>query len=215
MKMYGRVLEPHRVYRHQLRPVITQGAEAMDTIFSQPKGRSHREEWVAELGDLPRRDQAPYVRSAQPFVAPTSAKADAQFSRPPALILLLTVILALVFCGYLAWLGGPGPYIGGLIAIFDLVILALVSATMLRDKASGRLRLSRRTRYALDLALRLLSPVDRQRYREEWAAELGDLPRRDQTPYAFRLLSHAWSLRRELSEKPRKTRALAWSSSVW
>lgn len=26
-----------RVYRHQLRPVITQGAEAMDTIFSQPK----------------------------------------------------------------------------------------------------------------------------------------------------------------------------------
>ena len=27
-----------RVYRHQLRPVITQGAEAMDAIFSQPKG---------------------------------------------------------------------------------------------------------------------------------------------------------------------------------
>ena len=26
-----------RVYRHQLRPMITQGAEAMDTIFSQPK----------------------------------------------------------------------------------------------------------------------------------------------------------------------------------
>ena len=26
-----------RVYRHQLRPVITQGAEAMDAIFSQPK----------------------------------------------------------------------------------------------------------------------------------------------------------------------------------
>ncbi len=26
-----------RVYRHQLRPVITQGAEAMDTIFNQPK----------------------------------------------------------------------------------------------------------------------------------------------------------------------------------
>ena len=26
-----------RVYRHQLRPVITQGAEVMDTIFSPPK----------------------------------------------------------------------------------------------------------------------------------------------------------------------------------
>jgi integrase len=26
-----------RVYRHQLRPVITQGAEAMDTIFNPTK----------------------------------------------------------------------------------------------------------------------------------------------------------------------------------
>ena len=26
-----------RAYRHQLRPVITQGAEAMDTIFNPPK----------------------------------------------------------------------------------------------------------------------------------------------------------------------------------
>jgi hypothetical protein len=29
----------------------------------------------------------------------------------------------LSFCGYLAWLGGPGPYIGGLIAIFDLAAM--------------------------------------------------------------------------------------------
>ena len=61
---------------------------------------------------------------------------------------------------------------------------------------------SRRARCATDLALRLLSPVHRQRYREEWAAELAALPRRDQAPYAFRLLSLAWSLRRELSGKP-------------
>ena len=33
----GTPLLAARVYRHQLRPVITQGAEAMDTIFSQPK----------------------------------------------------------------------------------------------------------------------------------------------------------------------------------
>jgi hypothetical protein len=63
-------------------------------------------------------------------------------------------------------------------------------------------KLSRRTRCATDLALRLLSPVDRQRYREEWAAELAHLPRCDQAPSALRLLSRAWSLRRELSGKP-------------
>jgi hypothetical protein len=61
---------------------------------------------------------------------------------------------------------------------------------------------SRRTRCATDLAVRLLSPVHRQRYRQEWAAELVDLPRCDQAPYAFRLLSRGWLLRRELSEKP-------------
>ncbi len=37
--------------------------------------------------------------------------------RPRALGAL---IIVLSFCGYLAWLGGPGPYIGGLIAILDL-----------------------------------------------------------------------------------------------
>jgi hypothetical protein len=29
----------------------------------------------------------------------------------------------LSFCGYLAWLGGPGPYIGGLVAILDLAAM--------------------------------------------------------------------------------------------
>src|SRR6266567_729839 len=40
--------------------------------------------------------------------------------------------------------------------------------------------------------------------RREWAAELAALPCRDQAPHAFRLLSHAWSLRQELNEKPPK-----------
>ena len=44
--------------------------------------------------------------------------------------------------------------------------------------------------------------MHRQRYREEWAAELADLPRPDQAPYAFRLLFQGWSLRRELNGKP-------------
>ena len=54
---------------------------------------------------------------------PASAEVNAQLSRPRALILLLAVILVLVFCGYLASLGGPGPYIGGLIAILDLLVM--------------------------------------------------------------------------------------------
>jgi hypothetical protein len=41
----------------------------------------------------------------------------AQSGRPRALGALIVV---LSFCGYLAWLGGPGPYIAGVIAILDL-----------------------------------------------------------------------------------------------
>jgi hypothetical protein len=41
----------------------------------------------------------------------------AQSGRPRALGALIVV---LSFCGYLAWLGGPGPYIAGLIALLDL-----------------------------------------------------------------------------------------------
>lgn len=44
----------------------------------------------------------------------------AQSGRPRALGAL---IIVLSFCGYLAWLGGPGPYIGGFIAILDLVVM--------------------------------------------------------------------------------------------
>ena len=71
---------------------------------------------------------------------------------------------------------------------------------------------SRRTRGSTALGLRLLSPLDRQRYREEWAAELADLPRCDQAPSAFRLLSRAWSLRRALSGKPSRAPQVGLSS---
>jgi hypothetical protein len=85
---------------------------------------------------------------------------------------------------------------------FTIVSDSIVRKDTAKAPADRPKRLSRRTRCAADLALRLLSPADRQRYREEWAAELADLPRRDQAPYAFRLLSRAWWLRRELSGKP-------------
>jgi hypothetical protein len=44
----------------------------------------------------------------------------AHSGRPRALGAL---IIVLSFCGYLAWLGGPGPYIAGLIAILDLGVM--------------------------------------------------------------------------------------------
>jgi hypothetical protein len=59
---------------------------------------------------------ANYVERA-PYEVPERL---AQSGRPRALGAL---IIVLSFCGYLAWLGGPGLYIGGLIAILDLVVM--------------------------------------------------------------------------------------------
>jgi len=59
---------------------------------------------------------ANYVERA-PYEVPERL---AQSGRPRALGAL---IIVLSFCGYLAWLGGPGPYIGGLIAIVDLGVM--------------------------------------------------------------------------------------------
>ncbi len=59
---------------------------------------------------------AAYVERA-PYEVPERL---AQAGRPRALGAL---IIVLSFCGYLAWLGGPGPYIGGLIAILDLAVM--------------------------------------------------------------------------------------------
>ncbi len=67
--------------------------------------------------------------------------------------------------------------------------------------ASKPARVSRRTQCATGLAVRLLPPVDRARYREEFATELADLPRCDQAPYAVRLVCRSWSLRRSLTGK--------------
>jgi hypothetical protein len=61
-------------------------------------------------------DTANYVDRA-PYEVPERL---AQSGRPRALGALIVV---LSFCGYLAWLGGPGPYIGGLIALVDLAAM--------------------------------------------------------------------------------------------
>jgi hypothetical protein len=70
-----------------------------------------------------------------------------------------------------------------------------------RGTATQRAKVSRRTRCATGVAVRLLPPADRERYREEFAAELADLPRADQAPYAIRLAWRALSLRRSLVGK--------------
>jgi hypothetical protein len=79
-------------------------------------------EQAPELYDLwlkiaqERADTGNYVQRA-PYQIPERL---AQSGRPRALSALVVV---LAFCGYLAWLGGPGPYIAGLIAVLDLIAM--------------------------------------------------------------------------------------------
>jgi hypothetical protein len=65
----------------------------------------------------------------------------AQSGRPRALGALIVV---LSFCGYLAWLGGPGPYIGGLIAILDLGAMFGMFFGLRPDRLSEPGRLDRK-----------------------------------------------------------------------
>ena len=70
----------------------------------------------------------------------------AQSGRPRALGALIVV---LSFCGYLAWLGGPGPYIGGVIAILDLIAMLGVLFALQPDRLSEPRRADRRRRRRL------------------------------------------------------------------
>ena len=85
-----------------------------------------------------------YVQRA-PYEVPERL---AQSGRPRA---LSAMILVLAFCGYLASLGGPGPYIGGLIAIVDLLVMLALFFGLRPDHLtdSGRPRKRRLTRPAL------------------------------------------------------------------
>jgi len=65
----------------------------------------------------------------------------AQSGRPRALGALIVV---LSFCGYLAWLGGPGPYIGGLIAILDLAAMLGVFFGLRPDRLAEARRSGRK-----------------------------------------------------------------------
>lgn len=74
---------------------------------------------------------ANYVERA-PYEVPERL---AQAGRPRALGAL---IIVLAFCGYLAWLGGPGPYIGGLIALVNLGAMVGIFFGLSPERLSGR-----------------------------------------------------------------------------
>ncbi len=84
-----------------------------------------------------------YVQRA-PYEVPERL---AQSGRPRA---LSAMIVVLAFCGYLASLGGPGPYIGGLIAILDLLVMLALFFGLRPDHLteSGRPRKRRLIRAA-------------------------------------------------------------------
>jgi hypothetical protein len=73
---------------------------------------------------------ANYVERA-PYEVPERL---AQAGRPRALGAL---IIVLAFCGYLAWLGGPGPYIAGLIALVDLGAMVGIFFGLSPERLSG------------------------------------------------------------------------------
>jgi hypothetical protein len=89
---------------------------------------------------------ANYVERA-PYEVPERL---AQSGRPRALGAL---IIVLSFCGYLAWLGGPGPYIGGLIAILDLGVMFGMFFGLRPERLPDPGRLERRDRGRLPLTL--------------------------------------------------------------
>jgi hypothetical protein len=70
----------------------------------------------------------------------------AQSGRPRALGAL---IIVLSFCGYLAWLGGPGVYIAGVIALFDLVAMLAVLFALRPDRLAEPRRAQRPRRRRL------------------------------------------------------------------
>ena len=82
---------------------------------------------------------ASYVQRA-PYEIPERL---AQSGRPRALGAL---VIVLSFCGYLAWLGGPGPYIGGLIAILDLGVMFSMFFGLRPERLPETGRLPRRDR---------------------------------------------------------------------
>jgi hypothetical protein len=90
---------------------------AEEAVLLREKAPELYDLWLKIAQDKATTDN--YVNRA-PYEVPERL---AHSGRPRALGAL---VLVLAFGGYLASLGGPGPYIGGLIAILDLLIMVLL-----------------------------------------------------------------------------------------
>ena len=128
-----------------------------------------------------------YVQRA-PYEVPERL---AQSGRPRA---LSAMIVVLAFCGYLASLGGPGPYIGGLIAILDLLVMLALFFGLRPDHLTDPGR-PRKRRLIQAAQLRRASPG----YPDVLSPPGPDAPRglssyrRIFTRPAFRISTTAWS----------------------
>jgi len=93
-----------------------------------------------------------------------------------------------------------------LLSRIEMLLPGLILNQKLRElEFSRKAQLSRRTRSAVRLALLLLPCPDRERYGQEYASELAELPQRGQARHVIRLVSRSWSLRRALKGADRRS----------
>ena len=101
------------------------------------------------------REQAPelydlWLKIAQEKAATASYVDRAPYEVPERLAqsgrtrALGALIVVLTFCGYLAWLGGPGPYIAGVIALLDLCAMLGIFFGLRPDRLSDPRRAGRK-----------------------------------------------------------------------
>jgi hypothetical protein len=134
-----------------------------DAVMARLRERRDTERDSAEMPSVDQaialREQAPelydlWLRIAKDKAATSSFVERAPYEVPERLAhsgrprALGALIVVLAFCGYLAWLGGPGPYIAGLIAVLDLGVMFGIFFGLRPERLSEDLAGSRRARRA-------------------------------------------------------------------
>ncbi|MFC0439001.1 hypothetical protein [Kutzneria buriramensis] len=103
------------------------------------------------------------------------------------------------------------PDVGSLARAYDIAVNLFESLNALRATevvAVPAPPVARSAVRLIETAVRVLPTADRSRYSEEFRAELAELAgRRKQVIYALRLVSHAYSLRRSLTDPAHRRRA--------
>jgi hypothetical protein len=115
----------------------TDPAEIADAVLDRISGKAagpHQADIPSVSQAIALREQAPemydlWLKIAQEKAATANYVERAPYEVPERLAqsgrprALGALVIVLSFCGSLAWLGGPGPYIAGLIAILDLGVM--------------------------------------------------------------------------------------------